>query len=161
MGDLPVRLIIKKRIVEVLEGIDNGAFKDRVFRGRAIFGDDDPIPMISVLEPPIPLETIRSAAENPNQAGRWELLVQGWPKDDKKNPTDPADMLLAKVKAALAAERRRDRSMNILGLKNMVTDLHIGHGASRPSDEVSVRAYFWLIITLKIVEDMSDPFPDV
>ena len=155
----PVRLKVKKAISSALETIDDNAFVGRVFRGRATFGEGDPVPMISILEPPLPLETIRSSPENPNQSGKWELLIQGWPKDDKNNPTDEADILLAKVKAKLTEQKRRDRSMNILGLGGTVTNLTIGHGASRPSDEVSYRTYFWLVITLTIVEDMSNPFP--
>lgn len=154
----PLRLRVLKALSTELEKIDNNGMKDRVFRGRSIYGDGEPLPMISILEPPIPLDAIRSTGDNAGQTGLWELLIQGWAKDDKANPTDPAHMLMAKVKQCLVTQKRLNEGFNILGLGDKVISLDIGQGSCRPADEVSIRAYFWLVVTLRIAEDLSDPF---
>lgn len=129
-----------------------------VFRGRDVFGDDDPEVMLSILEAPIPVDQIGSAPDNTASTGNWELLLQGFVPDDHVNPTDPAHFLMAAAKVRLAYEKSRNRDFEILGLGNHVTDLRFGAGVVRPPDEISVKAYFWLNITLEIVEDLSKPF---
>ena len=164
----PLRLYTMKRITTVLEGITvaNGFKHDldgRVFRGRAIFGEGDPIPMLSILEVPIPLDQLPPPGDAPMSTGRWELMVQGWVKDDKLNPTDPAHVLMADVKQRLALEMKKANyvgadSRGILGLGRQVTKLYIGPGVVRPPDEVSAKAYFWLTITLDLAEDLEHPY---
>lgn len=62
------------------------------------------------------------------------------------------------MKKRLAEERVRDRQYNILGMGGLVTDLRISHGVVRPPDEVSGKAYFWLRLTLVVVENLLDPY---
>lgn len=157
---LPRRLVILRRVSEVLEQCrhDGSTMEGRVFRGRVVYGDNDPIPMISLLEPPIPLETMISRADNPHSAGKWELLVQGFVHDDDQNPTDPAHMLMAEAKHFLNIEKKRERGNNPFGLGGMVTSVSIGQGSVRPPDEVSNKAFFWLVLTLGIVENLDDPY---
>ena len=56
----PMRLVILKALCAHIEAqvrISNGFQHDlqgRVFRGRSVFGQDDPLPMVSVLEAPRP-----------------------------------------------------------------------------------------------------------
>lgn len=163
----PIRLEILKRLTGVLEEITfaNGYLHDlsgKVYRGRAVFGDETPLPSASILEAPIPLDQLPSAKDNESQAGPWELVIQGWVPDTRDNPTDPAHVLLADVKRRLVAERKKanwDRpEEGIFGLGRFVTALYIGPGVVRPPEEISSKAYFWLTITLDIAEDMANPY---
>lgn len=166
-----LRIRIMKKLQTILEEIDVVAFSvldedeeqlpdmtGRVLRGRLIFGDKDPIPMISILEVPIPLDQIVSPLDSPYSNGTWELLIQGFAKDDPENPTDPAHVLMAAVKKRLAEERKKNIDYNLLGMGQNVTGMRIGAGVVRPPDEVSAKAYFWLNLSLDIVEDLSNPF---
>lgn len=157
------RLRILKALTAALEEIDgtNGYtynLSGKVFRGRDTFGNNDPIPMISILE------AIEEKAQLPmpqtagTNAGPWELLIQGFVEDDMLNPSDPAHNLMAEVKRRLIQERVRDRQYNILGMGGKVSDLKISHGVVRPPDEVSAKAYFWLRLTLVVVENLQDPY---
>lgn len=164
--DNPLRLEIQKRMTAALETISilNGYHVDvlKCYRGRLIFGEETAVPCLSILESPIPLDQIPSPKGAESQAGLWELVIQGWVKDDKANPTDPAHILMADVKKVLAAERRKLSSQHdlggIFGLDRAIRDLYIGSGVVRPPDDISSKAYFWLSITLDIVEDMNDAY---
>lgn len=163
----PFRLRVQDALTAALEAIEptNGSvasMEGRVFRGRATFGDDDPLPMISILEPPAPKDFTRSE-ENETGWGEWDLLIQGFVKDDPVNPSDPAHFLLADTKAALIAEAQRlapnRRTPDILGMGGRITEMKIRGGVVRPPDDgVSAHAYFWLVVTLQMVEDYRNPF---
>lgn len=163
----PVRLQALKNLTEVLEGISiadgyQHNMVGSVFRGRGVYGDETPLPALSILEAPIPMDQLPSAKDNTAQSGPWELVVQGWVKDDRANPTDPAHVLMADVKRMLALERRKadwdDPEFGILGLGRTVTAMYIGAGVVRPPEEISAKAYFWLTITLDMAEDMAEPY---
>jgi len=175
----PFRLVILKRITAALgeiNGEDGGYhndmrpfpatkpdgtefMQDRVFRGRVIFGEDDPLPMISLLEVVLPPDQYPSSAPNPNRHGPWDLMIQGFVYDDPENPTDPAQYLLADVTKRLAQEMPKvyDDDGGIFGFR-AITKLTLGVGVVRPPDEISAKAYFWLPITLDLVEDLSNPY---
>lgn len=146
----------------------DGAEMRRVYRGRAFFGDNDPLPMVAILERPDPADEL---AEPPQDVRTgtfdWNLIVQGFVQDDKDDPTDPAYQLLAEVRHRLAVERdRREETGRVpdpLGLggrrkRNRIEELSFGPGVVRPADEVSAKAYFWLGVTLKTFEDPLFPF---
>jgi hypothetical protein len=137
---------------------------EQVYRGRTIFGENDPLPLISILEVPIPLDQTPAPANSEFSSGGWELMIQGFIEDDPEHPTDPAHYFMADVKKRLAIERRKALEMvaadGILGLGNHITGIRIGAGVVRPPDEISAKAYFWLTITLDMVEDLSDPYGD-
>lgn len=163
----PIRLDLHKRLTALLETInpDNGFAHDmrgRVYRGRGVFGDETPVPMISILEAPIPDEPPAQPGSSTSQQVRQQLVIQGFVEDDRFNPTDPAQLLLAETKSVLAVERAKldwDKPEDgILGLGRTVIDLYIGAGVVRPADEISDKAYFWLNLTLEFVEDLADPF---
>lgn len=168
----PFRLRVLKALTVSLRTITvaNGYGHDlatSVFRGRTIFGDSDPLPMLSILQPPAPLDQVQSTVAI--RTGPWELLIQGFVDDDDDNPTDPAELLLADVYKHLAKEAVRvaanGRSRDVLGMgggmgkANEINTLHMGFGVVRPPDEfVSAKAYFWLPITLHVTEDLNNPF---
>ena len=165
----PVRLRVLKNFTGILKEINtaNGyhtELNEQVYRGRVIFGENDVIPLLSLLEVPIPLEQTPPPADSEFSSGGWELMIQGFVEDDDENPTDPAHYLMADVKKRLAKEKRKALEMEpekgIFGLGNFVTGLRIGSGVVRPPDEISAKAYFWLLVTLDMVEDLSDPYED-
>jgi hypothetical protein len=133
---------------------------DSVFRGRALFGEGDPIPMVSILEVPIPVD--QQSVSGSESKGDWELMIQGFANEDRENPTDPAHIMLADVKMLLGLEKKNENWDNpeegIFGLGGIVDKLYIGTGVVRPADEISAKAYFWLTVTLGIVEDLADPY---
>lgn len=155
----PFDLQVLKALTASLEEISTaGGFNfdmaGRVFRGRMLFGDDDPVPMISVNQPP----QIPEEVEVPKGSGlgvyTMELIIQGFVDDDYKNPTDPAFYLLHDVRRRLAWERKRDDGFNVLGLGARVT-LSVGQGVVRsPDADVSDRAFFWLPVTLEFAEEI-------
>jgi hypothetical protein len=134
------------------------------FRGRVIFGENDPVPMVSILEVPIPPDQVEPPTDSPLSSGFWELMVQGFIDDDPENPTDPAHRLMADVKKRLAIEKKKALEMEpedgIFGLGNHVTKLNFNAGVVRPPDEISAISYFWLNVNLYVVEDLSDPYED-
>jgi hypothetical protein len=165
----PIRLEVQRRLSALLStiAIANGYHQDvgpNVFRGRGVFGDETPTPSLSILEVPIPLDQLPPPVGSPLSAGGWEMVVQGWVADDKKNPTDPAHVLLADVKQCLAGEMSKTNwdkpEDGILGLGRSVTKLYIGAGVVRPPEEVSSKAYFWLTITLDLAEDLEHPYDE-
>lgn len=169
MAEEPLRLRILKAMTVALKEITpaNGYHTDtqgNVYRGRVIFGENDPLPLLSILEVPIPLDQTPPPTDSEFSSGGWEIMVQGFVTDDPQNPTDPAHFFMADVKKRLAIEKRRALAMSheegIFGLGNFVTGLRIGSGVVRPPDEISAVAYFWLTITLDMVEDLSDPYED-
>ncbi|PZR90338.1 MAG: hypothetical protein DI537_19170 [Stutzerimonas stutzeri] len=177
----PFRLRVVKALSACLEEITpaNGYGHDltgAVFRGRDLFGgEDDPVPMVSILEPPLPIDPIVPPPLAKDSYGDWDLLLQGFCRDDIANPCDPAYRLLADVKRRLVIEKKRARSpsglpgrgtpdplglgINPNGVSNVVSQLIIGPGVVRPpGDGISDKAYFWLTLTVKIAEDIEQPF---
>jgi hypothetical protein len=162
MQDYPFRLRVLRLMTEALEEIipANGYksdLKGAVFRGRAVFDAGDPLPMLSILEVPMPLEQMRTPTDSSHGGGPWDLIIQGFVGDDRKNPTDPAHILLADVKKRLAQERTRISDGEAFGLK-AVTSILIGQGIVRPPDEISAKTYFWLGVAVGVSEDLLQPY---
>lgn len=166
--DRPLRLRILDALTASLKQITtaNGYQHDlssAVFRGRIAYGEDDPLPMVSILEPPVPPDKLPDPEDGTSQDTELELLIQGFVKDDKENPTDPAYILMADVKRRLAYEKQRPGQQGdgtfgrTLGFDEIGV-LRIGSGTVRPADEVSAKAYFWLNITIQFAEDLDEPF---
>lgn len=161
----PLRLRIQIALTEELKKItpSNGYQHDlhnAVFRGRDSFGDKDPLPMVSILESVDEKRPDGTSADmRPGSSvrqGQWEVLVQGFVEDDRRNPTDPGYRLMADVHQCLA--RLRMQKNNILGFGNAVTDLQFTTGIVRPADEISGKAYFWMKVRMNVAEDHSDPY---
>lgn len=174
----PFRLRILKELTTLLEGISassnsSSLYKNDpvVFRGRNFFGDNDPLPMVSILENPVAPEQRDPPEMSKLSHGDWELVIQGFVEDDKENPTDPAYFLAADVVAALAAEKRRVTDLKATtgkagALLNLwtpndtpaIVDMKIEAPVCRPPDNISSVAYFWLRLTLSLTEDLECPY---
>ena len=172
----PLRLRILIALTELLRGVtttsgyqfdlsDDQDGEKRVVRGRLFLGDSEPAYMVSIIEPPSAVEAILNRGpDNTARAGEWDILIQGWARDDEDNEEcDLAYALAADVHKALGAELKRTRTgrpgaPDILGFAGKVESMKIGTPVIRPSEEVSGYGVFYTILTLKIVEDIADPF---
>ncbi len=164
MATDPLRLRVLKAITASLNLITpaNGYHFDlssSVFRGRDYFGEDDPIPMVAILESPDEDGQNPAPEGSGLAAGPWRLFIQGWAEDDKENPTDEAHILMADVKKRLAIESKAGRSdYNAFGMQGVVDKILFTPGVVRPPDAISGKAYFWIVLHLHIVEDVSNPY---
>lgn len=172
----PKRLAILKKLVAHLEtevSIANGYQHDLagcVFRGRMFFDSSEKLPAISVLENPdpdrFPPEAGRKGREAPEQHVGMAVLVQGFAREDKVNPTDPAYYLDADVTKALAKLVYRgdpragapiDPDVYMLG--GLLTGIVFEPSVVRPpTEQVSDTAFFWRRVTLQYAEDPNDPY---
>lgn len=152
------RLQVLKALTSVLEGIDPSSLETgvtsmvgRVFRGRAVFGANDPLTMLSILESPRP-SGANYTGDNYARNETWVLLVQGWCKDDKDNPTDPSYSFLDLVEQRLDRVTRRRTSdggpmyAEHYMLGNLISNFRPGQPVVRPpnADGVSSKAVFYL-----------------
>lgn len=165
---LPFRLEVLHRLTKVLESINptNTPYwaidmNNKVFRGRILFGEETPVPFLAILEPPVPVDQQLSPPGSDSTSGFWDLMIQGFVEDDKDNPTDPAHILSAAVRHVLAKHREDDQRLfgyfDMGSRDNVVEEIIIGEPKVRPSDDTSAKAYFWLPVTLKVVETLVDP----
>lgn len=162
------RLAVLKYLCTYLEtevSIANGYqhnLADRIFRGRLAFGEDDPLPRLSVLEGLNPdREPNAAGTGGSEQIDNWIVLLQGQVEDDAANPTDPAHALMADVKCALGKLRKRmanDQESFEGTPYYSVAGLGIEPGTVRPPDQLSDKAFFWMRIVLTIAETMDDPY---
>lgn len=168
MANRPFRLRVLDGITNCLKSITiangyNYDLANSVFRGRLIFGDGDPIPLVAINEAPQPSAPNVAKPAAGCWQGPWDLMIQGWVDDDKTNPTDPAHFLLADVRKALALERanqlQRGKGNNLFGMNGTVTDFQIGAMVVRGAEpQVNELANFLLSVTVEIVENMNDPY---
>lgn len=140
----------------------------QVSRGRLIFGKGDPVPSIAILENIDPDRFPRQAGgdyEHVTGRENWTLLFQGWVKDDKLNPTDPAYELMADLRKALAKLVKRATPMTaevespdyLLG--GLIAGMTMEPGIARPPTEgISEKAFFWMRVAFVFVEDPNDPY---
>lgn len=170
--DEPFRLRLLKGLTEVLQGItpENGYTVDlseAVFRGRSSFGEGDPVPMVSILDAIKTVDGSFPADDSGEAKTVYPLLVQGWAHDDiAGNPTDPCHYLMADVKKALSLHRAKHGKptvaggpdYNWFGMAGGVVGFKYNGGVVRPADEISDRAYFWLLLDIELVEDMANPY---
>ena len=162
----PFRLRLFEAITKAIEEVnpDNGYEADlrgRVYRGRLLFGDEQELPCVSILQPPIPLDELFMRDQRTTSVGNIEVMVQGIVDEDHLHPTDPAERLMAEVKLALVKEAKRKTGMGdplIFGMDGRVDGISIGMGSCRPPDMMSDRSFFWLTLTIKLVEDYADPY---
>lgn len=141
------------------------ALTGSVYRGRVEFGEETAIPALSILEAPTPdVGIFGGGGEMISE--QWMLLVQGWAKDDKKNPSDPAYYLASAVSAQLgkitatkkdASGRAAYPEFHMLG--GIIIGIEVGGSVVRPLDnKSSSRAFFYLPIRIRLANAVSDPY---
>lgn len=137
-----------------------------VYRGRAEFGDEVKLPFIAVLEAPRQIDPNGGGSGRLIQDENWTLLIQGFAKDNKKHPLDPAYDLLAWVQMRLARVTAENRSGSRGGkypsewrFGNLVGEIAYQIPIVRPGkDGVSDAAYFYMPISVGMVTDLTMPF---
>jgi len=139
---------------------DAGRPAERVFRGRDLFGANDPKPLLCVLEDPRVDPPNGAATNSPNQVNNFRVLIQGFVRDDKHHPLDPAYRLSAEVIRCLAGARESRTSCLGFGARAPnVGAMMIGQPVHRPgSDEVSDTGYFLIGVTLVLNEILDKPY---
>lgn len=139
---------------------DAGRNTERVFRGRDIFATTEPLPLIAVLEDFREKELIDERNDSSQRTGPWKLLIQGFVPNDPEHPLDAAYVLGAEVIMALS--KAKTQRFNILGFGSKlpcVSGMKIGQMVARPADgDVSDTAFFYLSVTVNLVEDLENPF---
>lgn len=139
-----------------------GRMVARVNRGRRYYDEADPLPLVAILEEPFSFEQDLAPSTGLVRPEPYELILQGFVRDDSEHPTDPAHVLLADVKRRLVAlkmdeERTGVRIFRIGNQDNSVVSLAFDGGVVRPADEVSAVAHFWLRVSLEVSEDYEQP----
>lgn len=154
--------------ITLANGYKHDLTAKNVVRGRLRFDDDDILPMISIVESPNPDRFPNRAGEQDRveavQRDLWTLLFQGWAVDDKEHPTDAAYELMADTKKALAKivaenpEFGTGKYPAIYRLGGLIMGLEFEAGTVRPPELPSARAFFWMRVIVKFVEDVNDPY---
>lgn len=150
------RLQVLKAFTSLFETIAtadgyNNDLDGLVFRGRAVYGENDPKTLLSILESPRSDQPFYAGENDSARNEQWPLLVQGWCPDDKVNPSDPLYGLLDDCMKAL------DRVIAVQGdsgypkyeehymLGGLITSLRFGPGVVRPPvPSVSAYAFMYL-----------------
>ena len=170
-ADWPFRLRIQWALTFALRQIhpDNGFYLDissvdSVVRGRLDLGDAGkaPRPGVAIVEEPFAFEADLQPATGKGRPIPYELILQGFVKDEIEHPSDMAHILLADVKARLAAlkldENGRPWVFRIGSSYNSVTALSLDDGVVRPVVEQLVEdTGFWMRISLLVVENRLLP----
>lgn len=174
----PTKLQILKAVVNELKSIvpsngyvsnladfdpGDGIMTSRVYRGRAFFGEGDPIPMLSILEATSGEDVLNEmVAETPVSEYWWPLIIQGWVTDDKENPTDPVYPVLRDVRKCFAKQMKRvpgSHDREIFGFSSdFITGIRFGGGLVRPANELSAYAGFHLMLELCIVDNADEDY---
>lgn len=169
------RLEVLERLTVLLAGItvaDNydHDLADKVFRGRILFGDDDPIPMLSILESTKVDGGITTGYNDEMRKGVWPLIIQGWVANDFEAPTDAAYSLMADVEARLGRVLDTVRGDGkypehyMLGPGSegrgyLINGMSFGPGVvSPPREQVSTNAFFFLPVYITLAEKLGHPY---
>lgn len=162
------KLATLKALTSLLETVSivEGAPFDllgKVFRGRQRYGDEMPLPCVSILEA---VQQDPGAEYGPDGFGhinQWPVLIQGWVDDDKQYPTDAVYALMGEVELKLneiiALNQLGDGKYPAFRLGGLVTGMTVGPGIVRPPMEgVSDKAFFFLPVAFGFDSDLSHPF---
>lgn len=160
-----LRLQILKKLTAHLAGID-GVYPyqhnlaNAVFRGRNVYGDGNPVPMLSILEGKATDYGVFADENRSVRKDSWLLLIQGWTQDDIVNPTDPVYALLADVELRLsdivAKENGVPKFSGVYLLGGLISDLTIAAPVVRPpEDGLSSKAFFYLPVLVGMKSDLT------
>lgn len=161
---IPKKLRALRMLCDHLEQTPGYDLTGRVWRGRKTLPVDDASECMSVLESPRPV-TGDVAGAGQGRAGPWTLLVQGWPVDDKDNPSDPAYFMAAAVEQHLFKIVQVDKNSGnavypeLYRLGNTISGMTISQSLVRPPEEgVSRLAMFYIPLVIELAIDLSDPY---
>lgn len=146
--------------ISVANGYSVDLVPNGIIRGRVKLGAGDPVPCITIFEPPVvPGTESMSPAFGAHVRTPWNVIVQGFIKEGNPHPCDPAYLFMEDVRRVISVNSGLQssgavRSPNPFGLGEFVEKIKIGSPIVRPPDNISVFAYFWLNLTLEIVEDL-------
>ena len=182
---IPIRLQIIRALTEVIKGVNptnlmvegdsSSAYefdlrdddstnpsRPRVSRGRLHLGDEEPLPMVSIIEPPMSADGVSTQRQpdNTGHASQWDLIIQGWAQDDPWNPSDVGYQFMQEVRCAIAKQKKRGRNGDtlILGFdQHRIENLTIGSPVIRPNEHISEQAVFYFVITITFCEDTATP----
>lgn len=158
------QLRILKKLTAHLE-VTSGYEGIKCFRGVLIVSAREVEDCLSLLEAPRPVIGQPAGHNGQHRLETWTLLVQGWPKDDKKNPSDPAYALKAAVEQWLyriiaVNEKSGEPIYPEYMLQGDLVSLTIGQGVVRPPEQegASRLAMFYLPLIAEITTDISNPY---
>lgn len=159
------QLRILKKLTAHLE-VTSGYEGIKCYRGKLVVSAKEVEDCMSILEAPRPIVGQPAGHQGHKRLETWTLLVQGWPKDDKDNPSDPAYAMKAAVEQWLyriIAVKESDGLPvypDLWMLGEDIASLTIGQGVVRPpSEEAASRlAMFYLPLILEITTDVSNPY---
>lgn len=177
MALISKKTLILRRLTELLETISYTSYngdeidlEGAVSRGRALYGDEAPITFLALVEKPRQILGEGGGEQKTMYNGPWDILVQGFARDDPNHPLDPGYELLAHVEQKMA--RIIQESPNgmrgglypedyLLGLKELITSFSFIMPIVRPPDnDVSNTAYFFMPVSIGLVTDMASPFTE-
>jgi hypothetical protein len=176
VASLPVRLAIKMRLCDWLEGIQtaDGYFSDvqRVFRGRMLIADEVPLPALALIDTPSPIWQSYAGDDKLMSWGNWQLFVQGWwayDPDKFDNPCDDVDLLAADVALRLSMICAFDPKTGGgiypeiyklgLGGPALIDSIEIGPPVVRAPDGQQVtRAFFYMPIMITMSAELDKPY---
>jgi hypothetical protein len=137
----------------------------QVHIGRMEFDDGDGLPLVSILEVPLPGEQWEIPRGAAVTAGPWEMFVQGWTREEDKGTqrTDRFNTVNAYrlkqdiTRALLKLKNRLDPHPStgeplgyVLGFKE-IDNILVQRGTVRPDEERSGVCTFWTPLTLDLV----------
>lgn len=168
-GTIPKRLAILTRLSNLLKTItpENGYHHDlseKVFRGRALFGDEVDMPAVTLVEAPTAGMARSADVEKMTNSHDWTIFVQGMVEDNKQNPTDAvywlhADVLKCLTRVLAEDDMHRPLHAAHYRLGNLIDGITLSHAVCRPPEQgVSDKSFFWMPITVKYTLENSDPF---
>lgn len=160
----PKQLRIIKKLQNHLE-LTSGYEGIKCWRGKLVVSAKEVEDTLSLLEAPRPVVGQPAGHNGYRRLETWTLLLQGWPKDDKENPSDPAYMMKAACEERLYRLIAVDESSGLpmhpaeYMLGGDISALTIGQGVVRPpsEDAASRLAMFYLPLILEINTDISNP----
>lgn len=158
-------LRILKKLCNHLE-LTSGYEGTPVFRGKLVVSAKEVENCMSLLEAPRPITGEGVGHLGHKRTGPWTLLLQGWPKDDKENPSDPAYNMRAAVEQWLSRITEVDdrtglaKYPDVYLLGGDIGSMIVGQGVVRPpSEEAASRlAMFYLPLILEITTDIRNPY---
>lgn len=167
-ADPPKRLAVIEALQSLLATIcpENGYnvdIKRRVSVGVSEYGEEFPLPMLSVLEAPMADIGDFGGADGVRKES-WMLLVQGWIHDDPFTPTRNAYYLAADVEKCLAGvfaiDRNTGRPLNkgAFRLNGTINDMSIAPPVVRPPEGGSKSAWFYMPIRIEMTTNTLNPY---